>query len=160
MLSLSIVIPCGLMTYQGVWQLWVSVMYLPPISYIIRRASKLLSIAWPPSMPIREAIFPSLCASFIPRAVVTKAKSSGYFSTIRRMTSICSMNKRTEFLYWLRQETYADQNYRKTNNGWVKWFSFKIQGKFRIRPKCFMILFLLGLVNGMLVHHGFIKQQH
>ena len=105
-----------ILTYQGVWQLWVSVMYRPPISYSILRVSKLLSIEWPPSTPIKEAIFLFLCASFIPLAVVTRTKSSGYLSTIRWITSICSANKRTAFLNWFLQDTYADQNWTKVKH--------------------------------------------
>ena len=105
-----------ILTYQGVWQLWVSVMYRPPISYSTLRVSKLLSIEWPPSTPIKEAIFLFLCASFIPLAVVTRTKSSGYLSTIRWITSICSANKRTAFLNWFLQDTYADQNWTKVKH--------------------------------------------
>ena len=46
-----------------------------------------------------------------PCADVTNSKVSGLASTIRWMTSICFQVLRMASLYWVEQETQADQNY-------------------------------------------------
>ncbi len=56
----------------------------------MRSAASELSIEWPPSIPISEAILPLLKIRSTSAAVSASSKVSGYFRSIWWTMSICS----------------------------------------------------------------------
>ncbi len=57
----------------------------------MRNVASELSIEWPPSMPIIEAMWPFLKARSTSSAVSASSKVSGHFFSMRCTMSICSI---------------------------------------------------------------------
>ena len=76
----------------------------------MRRSASELSIEWPPSMPMSDAILPCPWIRSMSSAVSASSKVSGYFRTIRWTMSICSSVAVTAACPWSSTGTYTDQN--------------------------------------------------
>ena len=86
---------CSIITYHGVLQLWVKVIYLVPSLYISRKVARLLSMEWPPSTPIRLPILPSSKACRIPTRT-----NSGWRHGMEMFSTIWTICKGTPQVSW------------------------------------------------------------